>query len=78
MPDLVEQRRDELGRLALPRSGLVAEVGGVDPDQVAADLDDLGGRVVGRVGVAASCVMSPTVPQGPGAGPVLPAARDVR
>ena len=46
MPDLVEQRRDVLGGLALAGAGLVAEVGGVDPDQVAADLGDLGGGVV--------------------------------
>ena len=37
-----------LGGLALPRARLVAEVGGVDPDQVTADLGDLGGRVVRR------------------------------
>ena len=36
--DLVEQRRDVLGGLALARTRLVAEVGGVDPDQVTADL----------------------------------------
>ena len=40
-PDLVEQRGDVLSGLALPWSGVVAVVGGVDPDQVAAQLDDL-------------------------------------
>jgi hypothetical protein len=29
------------GGLALPRAGVVARIGGVDPDQVAADVDDL-------------------------------------
>ena len=40
--DLVEQAGDVLGGRPLPRPGAVAVVGRVDPDQVAADLDDLG------------------------------------
>ena len=45
--DLVEQLGHALGRRPLPRAGVGAEVGGVDPDQVAAELDDLGlGAVV--------------------------------
>ena len=44
--DLVEQRGDVLGGLPLPRSVLVAVVGGVEPDQVPADLDDLARGVV--------------------------------
>ncbi len=50
--DVVEQLGHVLGGLALSRAGLVAVVRGVDRDQVAADADDLGGRVVlggGRV-----------------------------
>ena len=39
--DLGELGRGVLGGLALPRAGVVARVGGVDPDQVAADADDL-------------------------------------
>ena len=60
--DLVEQRGDVLGRLPLPRPGLVAVVGGVDPDQVAAQLDDLAGGVVGQGwydGCSESCVTCP-------------------
>ena len=41
-PDLLEQPRDVLGGLALPRPGVVPEVGGVDPDQVATQVHDLG------------------------------------
>jgi hypothetical protein len=45
--DLVEQLGDVLGRLALAGTRLVAAVvGGVDRDQVAADLHDLGRSVV--------------------------------
>ena len=40
--DLVQQRGHVLGRHPLPRARVVAVVGGVDPDQVAADLDDFG------------------------------------
>src|SRR5690606_18539586 len=46
-PDLAEQLRDVLGRLPLPRARVVPVVGRVDPDQVTADLRDLGGRIVG-------------------------------
>ena len=48
-PDLVEQPGDVLRRLPLPRSVVVAVVRGVDPDQVAADLHDLGRGVVRRL-----------------------------
>ena len=42
-PDLGQLGRDVLGGHPLARAGLVvAGVGGVDPDQVAAELDDLG------------------------------------
>ena len=47
--DLVEQRGDVLGRLALPRTVVGAVVGRVDPDEVLAQLDDLRGGVVGAV-----------------------------
>ncbi|HEX2050323.1 MAG TPA: DsbA family protein, partial [Actinomycetota bacterium] len=46
-PDLVEQRGDPLGGLALTRGLAVAVVGRVDPDQLAAELHDLGRGVVG-------------------------------
>src|SRR4029077_21261604 len=39
--DLGELGRGVLGGLSLPRARVVARVGGVDPDQVAADADDL-------------------------------------
>ena len=40
--DLVEQRRDVLGGHPLPRARIGSVVGGVDPDQLAAEVDDLG------------------------------------
>ena len=47
IPDLVEQLCDVLGGLSLPRACVRAEVGGVDPDQVLAQVDDLGfGQVI--------------------------------
>src|SRR5699024_654423 len=52
--DLVEQRGDVLGGLALtgPAGAVgLAVVARVDPDQVAAQLDDLSGRVVARTGL---------------------------
>ena len=64
-PDLVEQPGDVLGGLALARPGLVAVVAGVDPDQVATQVDDLAGRVVGRVVRRCSCS------DGPGHAPIL-------
>ena len=58
-PHLGEQPRNVLGRHSLPRPAAVAVVGRVDPDQVAADVDDLvlGGRYVrvGALGHGASC-----------------------
>jgi hypothetical protein len=48
-PDLVEQRGDVLGGLALPRPVVRAVVGRVDGDQVLAELDDLTGGVVRAV-----------------------------
>ena len=39
--DLAEEARDVLGGPPLARAGVVTRVGGVDPDQVSADVDDL-------------------------------------
>ena len=39
--DLGQEGGDVLGGLALAGAGVVARVGGVDPEQVAADVDDL-------------------------------------
>ena len=47
--DLVEQRGDVLGGLALPRAVVGAVVGGVDADQLLAQLHHLGRRVVRAV-----------------------------
>ena len=47
-PGLIEQGSDVFGRLALPRTGVVAAVAGVDPDQVAAQRRDLFFGGVGR------------------------------
>ena len=40
-PGLGQERRDVFGRLTLTRTGMVTGVTGVDPDQVAADRDNL-------------------------------------
>ena len=66
--DLGQQRGDVLGGLALARSGPVAVVGGVHADQVAADLDDLTGRVVAAAALA--------VLHARGHDPILAPARD--
>ncbi len=63
--DLGEQAHDVLGRGPLPRPGAVAVVAGVDPQQVAADLDGLvlgGARLAHRATVAAAWCGRPTRP----------------
>ena len=59
-PDLVEQTGDVLGSRPLTRTGAVAVVRGVDPDQVAADLHDLG---LGLVRLRHSAHLAPRRPE---------------
>src|SRR5690606_34264850 len=65
-PDVGQQPGDELRRLALPRSLVLAVVRGVDPQQVLADADDL---VLGG-GTSVSCWRW----AGLGHGPTVPTA----
>ena len=68
-PDLVEQTGDVLGSRPLPRTRVVAVVRGVDPDQVAADLHDLG---LGLVRLRHTAHLAPRQPEH------SPARRDSR
>src|SRR5258708_1545311 len=53
------------GRLAFPGCGMIARVGRVDPDQVAADGDHLvGGRHVGGSGILSHLAMVASVGRG--------------
>ncbi len=62
--DVRQQRRDVLGSLALPRAGVVTGIRRVDADEVAAQVDDLGSRVVrrGRRGLLHRPILAPGTP----------------